>query len=65
VSSCFLTTFDAALIDICSRKSFNEPAKLAGRVVAPGDGEAEPGVTAINFREPAKLATDAGGSILQ
>jgi hypothetical protein len=27
-------------------------------VLAPGDGEAEPGVTATNFREPAKLATD-------
>jgi hypothetical protein len=29
-------------------------------VLAPGDGEAEPGVTATNFREPAKLATDGG-----
>jgi hypothetical protein len=27
-------------------------------VLAPGDGEAEPGVTNTNFREPAKLATD-------
>jgi len=27
-------------------------------VLAPGDGEAEPGVTKTNFREPAKLATD-------
>ena len=29
-------------------------------MLAPGDGEAEPGVTAIKFREPAKLATDGG-----
>ena len=42
------------------KKSFNQPAKLAERVLAPGDGEAEPGVIASNFREPAKLATDAG-----
>ena len=27
-------------------------------MVAPGDGEAEPGVTATNLREPAKLATE-------
>ena len=40
------------------KKSFNQPAKLAERVLAPGDGEAEPGVIASNFREPAKLATD-------
>jgi len=26
------------------KKSFNQPAKLAERVLAPGDGEAEPGV---------------------
>jgi len=25
------------------KKPFNQPAKLAERVVAPGDGEAEPG----------------------
>jgi len=25
------------------KKAFNQPAKLAARVVAPGDGEAEPG----------------------
>jgi hypothetical protein len=37
------------------KKSFNQPAKLAERVLAPGDGGAEPGVTATNFREPAKL----------
>ena len=29
-------------------------------MLAPGDGEAKPGVTATNFREPAKLATDGG-----
>src|SRR4029450_11794572 len=40
-------------------ESSNEPAKLAERVLAPGDGEAEPGVTATNLREPAQLATDA------
>ena len=39
--------------------SFNEPAKQAERVLAPGEGEAEPGVRTTNFREPAKLATDA------
>lgn len=27
-------------------------------MIAPGDGEAEPGVTAAEFREPAKPATD-------
>ena len=27
-------------------------------MLAPGDGEAEPGVTATNLGEPAKLATD-------
>jgi len=27
-------------------------------VLAPGEGEAEPGVTATNFTEPAKLATE-------
>ena len=40
-------------------RPFKQPAKLADRVLAPGDGEAEPGVTATNFREPAKLATDS------
>jgi hypothetical protein len=40
------------------KKPLNQPAKLAERVLAPGDGEAEPGVTASNFREPAKRATD-------
>ena len=50
--------FDAALIDISSKESFNEPAKLAERVLAPGDGEAEPGVTDSHFREPAKPARD-------
>jgi hypothetical protein len=28
-------------------------------MLAPGDGEAEPGVTATKVKEPAKLATDA------
>ena len=32
-------------------------------MVAPGDGEAEPGVTDSNFREPAKLATDRNKSM--
>jgi hypothetical protein len=42
------------------KETFIQPAKQAERVLAPGDGEAEPGVTATNFREPAKLATDGG-----
>jgi hypothetical protein len=46
------------------KRSFKQPAKLAERVLAPGDGEAEPGVTATNFREPAKLATDDSRGIL-
>ena len=46
------------------KKSFTKPAKQAERVIAPGDGEAEPGVTAGNFKEPAKLATDGGRHIL-
>ena len=41
-------------------KAFKEPAKLADRVIAPGDGAAEPGVTTANLIEPAKLATDVG-----
>ncbi|HYU99431.1 MAG TPA: hypothetical protein VE977_11420 [Pyrinomonadaceae bacterium] len=51
------------MIDISERESFNEPAKLAERVIAPGDGEAEPGVTASNFGEPAKLAKDGSRGI--
>ncbi len=39
-------------------KPSNQPAKLADRVIAPGDGEAEPGVSAKKLGEPAKLATD-------
>ncbi|MGH9874719.1 MAG: hypothetical protein ACRD9S_19875 [Pyrinomonadaceae bacterium] len=39
-------------------KAFKKPAKLAGRVIAPGDGTAEPGVTTANLTEPAELATD-------
>ena len=46
------------------KKSLNQPAKLAMRVLAPGDGEAEPGVTAADFRETAKLATEGSRSIL-
>src|SRR5258706_3294902 len=42
-------------------KPVNQPAKLAERALAPGDGEAEPGVTATSSREPAKLATDGAG----
>ena len=38
------------------KKPFNQPAKRAERVLAPADGEAEPGVTATLFAEPAKLA---------
>ncbi|MGH9872805.1 MAG: hypothetical protein ACRD9S_10095 [Pyrinomonadaceae bacterium] len=39
-------------------KAFEEPGKLADRVIAPGDGAAEPGVKTANLTEPAKLATD-------
>ena len=39
-------------------KAFKEPAKLADRVIASGDGVAEPGVTTATLTEPAKLATD-------
>src|SRR6185369_10599752 len=45
------------------KEPFNQPAKRAERVLAPGDGEAEPGVTATIFGEPAKLATDPGRAI--
>ncbi|MGI9065878.1 MAG: hypothetical protein ACR2HX_05665 [Pyrinomonadaceae bacterium] len=43
-------------------KASNQPAKLADRVIAPGDGAAEPGVSAKKLREPAKLATDGWSS---
>ena len=59
-----LTSFWRRTHRISRRKSSNEPAKQAERVLAPGDGEAEPGVTAGNFKEPAKLATDGGRHIL-
>ncbi len=36
----------------------NQPAKLADRVLAPGDGFAEPGVLEMDSGEPAKLAID-------
>ena len=39
-------------------ESFSEPAKQAERVVAPGDGEAEPGVTSNTRSKPTKWATD-------
>ena len=39
-------------------KPFDEPAKQAARMLAPGDGEAEPGVTGQRENEPAKLATE-------
>jgi len=45
------------------KKPFNQPAQLAARVLAPGDGEAEPGVTATIVGEPAKLATDPSRAI--
>lgn len=45
------------------KKPFNQPAKRAARVLAPGDGEAEPGVTATIVGEPAELATDPGRAI--
>ena len=45
------------------KKPFNQPAKRAERVLAPGHGEAEPGVTVTIFPEPAKLATDPGRDI--
>ncbi len=46
------------------KKRFNQPAKQAVRVLAPGDGEAEPGVKATtNFKEPAKQATVGSRSI--
>jgi len=37
---------------------FNQPAKQAKRVLAPGDGEAEPGETEPNTSQPTKWATD-------
>jgi len=46
------------------KKPLNQPAKQADRVLAPGDGEAEPGVTITNLMEPAKRATDSDGAFL-
>ena len=43
-----------AATDGCSKKSFDQPAKLAGRVLAPGDGLAEPGVETNDASEPTK-----------
>ena len=40
------------------RKTITEPAKLADRVIAPGEGSAEPGVNFSKSTKPAKLATD-------
>jgi len=45
------------------KKPFNQPAKLAAKVLAPGDGEAEPGVMATIFGEPAQPATDPSRAI--
>jgi len=45
------------------KDSFVEPAKRAERVLAPGEGEAEPGVDGRQFKEPAKLATDSNRSV--
>ena len=44
-------------MEISWRKASHEPAKLAERVIAPGEA-AEPRVTAKNGTEPAKWATD-------
>jgi len=40
------------------KKSLNQPAKLAVRVLAPGDGEAEPGETNQHTFQPTKWVTD-------
>jgi hypothetical protein len=40
------------------KKSLNQPAKLAERVLAPGDGEAEPGEPNQPKSQPTKWATD-------
>jgi len=37
---------------------FNQPAKLAERMLAPGDGKAEPGVNCPHPSQPTKWATD-------
>jgi hypothetical protein len=44
-------SFSAAQLEISSRKASNEPAKLAERVIAPGEA-AEPGVTAKTDLSP-------------
>jgi hypothetical protein len=41
-------------------KPSNEPAKLADRVIAPGDGPAEPGERNRKRVRATKCATDAG-----
>jgi hypothetical protein len=52
--SCFLC---ASFIDGW-KKSFDQPAKQADRVLAPGDGEAEPGEPTQSMSQPTKWATD-------
>ena len=42
------------------KKSFNQPAKQAERVLAPGDGEAEPGGNGYQFQR----ACEAGDRLL-
>jgi len=37
-----------------SEELSNQPAKLAERVLAPGDGEAKPEGSVTNFKEPAE-----------
>jgi hypothetical protein len=39
-------------------ESFNQPAKRAERVLAPGEGEAEPGEPNQRTSQPTKWATD-------
>jgi len=40
------------------QKPFNQPARLAVRMLAPGDGEAEPGETQPIYVQPTEWATD-------
>ena len=59
VTSCFSDKVFGVKLEISWIRACTEPAKLADRVIAPGEGSAEPGVTIANPTEPAKLATDA------
>jgi hypothetical protein len=47
----------------CLKKSFNQPAKLAERVLASGDGFAEPGDANQNASEPTKCG-DSGTAVI-